>query len=134
MANETANRPPAKQDSAAPSPYETPIDYLKSKGWKCLGNPEWPSAGWLDPTKPLKDGYVDEPVMAMMIDWTATDEHGKSKPVAKLTQVQCQNGQGMPTRYEAAFRKRFIPKVSPVNMQFALLIQMERDMKAQNDK
>lgn len=113
-----------------PDPFVNPQSYLRSKGWKCLGDPSWPTAGWLDPTKPLKDSYTTEPIMTHVWDYEGTDEKGHPKFQRMLRQVQAQNGQGAPVRLELAFRDHFHPKVQPVDMQTALMIQMERDQAA----
>ena len=42
----------------AASPHTDPVEFLLSKGWKCLGNPAWESSLWLDPEQPLVAHYT----------------------------------------------------------------------------
>ena len=70
--------------------FENPTGYLKSKGWKCLGNPDTVTARWWDPqSKPYK-WYTEEPQMAWnkaegkMTQVIAPDGFGAMKPVVRM--------------------------------------------------
>ena len=130
MANATATAPAAQQRGGQPDPYTDPASYLQSKGWKCLGNPDWPSAGWLDPSKPLTEEKSEVPVMAPHLVPDGVTPEGKPKFKYEIRQVQVQDGTGVTGQKVPAFRTHIRPKVEPIPMQEALMIQLERDMKA----
>lgn len=108
-------------------PYSDGIAYLKAKGWRCLGNPEWPTAKWLDPTQPLVAHYTEEPIY---YDHEVREEYyqdGQRKIRYRMEKRQILAQDGSAGALVAAKRFVFHPKVTPVDMQHALSVQLERD-------
>lgn len=128
----TVERRPAPQPAAGdPGPYQgapSSAQYLLSKGWKCLGNPDWPGALWLDPTKPLAGTYGEEPCL---YDVEVRDEQvvdGKIKVTYRKEQRQVmvpdsRGGGGQ----VSARRTVYHPPVTPLSLAAASLVQMQRD-------
>lgn len=124
-----------KQDSSTPSPYgKSGPDYLLAKGWKCIGDPDWPDAGWLDPTKPLQDSWTTEKIEAYAWVPAGADERGQRQFKRVLQHISVQDGQGAPVRPELAYREHFHPKVQPVDIKTAIMVQMNRDLAEQAAK
>jgi hypothetical protein len=108
---------------AAADPFQDPAEYLASRGWRCLGNPAWSTAGWLDPEKPLKGFYESVPRMRRVPDGNG----GWAEE-----QVMAQTGDGQGTQ-RPVVQLRWNPPAEPVGMQEALLTQMERDAAARDE-
>ena len=117
--SETATRAPKQgrpaDQSAQSDPFASPAEYLLGKGWKCLGDPSWQTATWLDPTKPAVGYESKEPVFAPGAD-------------GKPARVMAPNGKG---GLEPAEQTVWHPPADPVPLQLALLTQIERDRKAE---
>jgi hypothetical protein len=113
-------------------PYRDQPAYLASKGWRCLGNPEWNSSLWLDPDQPLVARYSEEPCMyEVEVREEYTDERDglvKVRYKKEMRQIMAQDGRGGAS--QAARRTVYHPKVTPVNLAQAMMIQMERDVAA----
>lgn len=95
------------------SAFEDGPGYLKAKGWRCIGNPAWPTARYLDPTKPLATRTHMEPRFARAID-------GKMKQVQAFTGKL--NGEVAPVEQVVVE-----PAATPLSLEDALQIQMGRD-------
>lgn len=125
MANEAKN---VAASAGGPSPYTDPTAYLQARGWKCLGEPSWPSALWVDPEQPQHAHYRREPIMApRLVQKTYRDDadgREKTRVVEELQQVMAQDGRG---GYKHAERLVFHPKAMPVSVVEALQTQIERD-------
>ncbi len=119
-----------------PSPHNDPGAWLLSKDWKCLGNPEWASALWLDPTKPLVSYYSEEPCMydVEVREELVEDNKIKVKYRTEPRQVLAKDGRGGPE--VAARRSVFHPAVTPLTLSQALMVQLDRDARVsiQQDK
>ena len=132
MANASVNvgKPAPQGDGPVQAdPYGDPVAYLLAKGWKCLGNPEWQSAMWLDPTQPLVSYYSEQ---ECMYDAEVREEYtdpadGLKKVRYRVEQrhVLAQDGRG--GALQSARRQVFHPKVTPINLGQALMTQIERD-------
>jgi hypothetical protein len=95
-------------------PYEQPAEYLKAKGWHCIGNPNWQSARWLHPTRSEKETQYKEKIFAY-------NQKGEYR------QVTVDDGTGNKIDAE---RIVIIPRLEPMTLQDALIIQMDEDMTA----
>ena len=135
MANEAKQQQTAVAERPAPKetndPYGDPVAYLRAKGWKCLGNPDWPTARWIDPTQPAAAHYTTEDILVpQVIEKKFRDDRDgleKTRLVEELQHVMVQDGRGKQVR---AQRTVYHPKATPVPIEFALLAQMERDAAA----
>lgn len=107
--------PPA---STIPDPYEDPVGYLKSRGWKPLGNPSWSSCRWKDPLKPRKGYFTKQPILAANAD-------------GEMEQVMVPDGFGKTRPGE---RPVYHPPGEPVSMQEALGTQLDRDLAEQEEQ
>ncbi len=50
----TVNPPARAPKGQAADPYEQPVQYLLSRGWRPDGEARRPQTRWLDPTKPVE--------------------------------------------------------------------------------
>lgn len=111
------------------NPHTDPVAYLLGKGWRCLGNPEWSSSLWLDPTQPLAAYYTEEPCTYQVeVREEYVDKATNSVKVRyklETRQVLAQDGRGGAA--QAARRKVYHPKGTPMTVSQALMIQIERD-------
>ncbi len=114
------------------NPHTDPAQYLLSKGWRCLGNPAWESALWMDPEQPLRSYYTEEPCMyPVEVREEYVDPNTQQLKVRYKTeqrQVLAQDGRGGAA--VAARRQRFHPKGNPMSMSAAMMLQLERDAEA----
>jgi hypothetical protein len=109
--------------AAAPEsdPWDSPADFLKAKGWRCLGPVGWESALWLDPDSPppgSRPTYTRQAV-------TYVDDEGNVQPV-KVPDGRAGNGQ--PT--VAVYQDVCVRPVPPMPMVEALRTAMERDARS----
>jgi hypothetical protein len=110
-----------------PDPYEQPIDYLKAKGWKHLGLPNHPNTVWLDPSKPLEDRWLSEPIMIKIEREIEINGTPTGKTEIREEQLNYHMGRGNRTDKKPRERTVFIPKVQPVSLSEALQIQLHMD-------
>ena len=132
MANEQRPQPQNqnKPGGGHPDPHASPLDYLQAKGWKPIGLPEWQHCLWLDPSKPSTDVWTEEKRFIKTAEQTGVDANGKPTYRVVEKQVMAQDGSGSSQLVRPVTQWCFTGKVEPVGTQYALLIQMERDMKA----
>lgn len=111
------------------SPHADPVEYLLSKGWKCLGPTGWESSQWLDPEQPLTHYYSEEKCMyqATVREPYTDKETGERRTLYKTEerQILAQTGDG--GALQGAVRSVFHPAVVGVFMPHALRTQLERD-------
>ncbi len=127
-----ANAPATQQtlerraDSPAgpPDPYEDSPGYLRFHGWKCLGDPKHPTAGWVDPTRPMTARESRVPIMVR----DRNDKTGKT-----MKQLQVPTGESAGQRVPGE-RVVYHPATPPMTLQMALRTQMEREMYAAEAK
>lgn len=126
------NRPQGTTATAdVPDPYTDPAAYLRSKGWKCLGDPSWPTAEWLDPEAPRRDSYSKKKVeYQVQVDDVITHRDGRKevKTRTETKRVMAQDGRGT---YQEAEQVVYHPAVQGVPMTHALRIQTDRDLRAE---
>jgi hypothetical protein len=134
LANEAKNvavadRPPQKSAPASEDPYGDPVAYLRGKGWRCLGNPEWPTARWVDPEQAPAAHYTTEKIVVRKMVNRPHRDPATGKEVMRLVEeeqhIMAQDGSGGPP--VPAYRAVFHPQVTPVAMEVALLTQMDRE-------
>jgi hypothetical protein len=122
--------------ASAVSPHADPVEYLLSKGWKCLGNPQWESSQWLDPEQPLAPSYTEQPCMVdavvreNYVDPNTSERRTRYK--VEQRQILCQTGDG--GALQGGVRQVFHPAVTPVAQSDALLRQIQRDAAEQTRK
>lgn len=104
----TAKSAGIKTDAPDFDPWDSPGEYLLSKGWKPQGDPRRHWTKWLDPTKPEKETY--------------------SKRLA-LTRVDPRT-----KKVEEIYQTVVTPAAWPLSRNEAVLIQIERDVAAQVKK
>ncbi len=118
-----------EQPAGAPiDPNKDAIAYLQAKGWKCLGNPEWASALWLDPTQPLVAFSTREKIMyttSIPEEYIDADGRRRTRFKQEERQILAQTGDG--GALQGATREVYHPAVVPVSVSYALMVQMERD-------
>lgn len=119
---------PPRSDFAA---YEDPAQYLLAKGWRPLGNVQWESCLWLDPTQPLAAQSREEPIEADFEEQeTYKDQDGRQRTRIKIVrrQLTVQDAQGNLNVVQA---KRLVKTAAavPVGLQQAVHTQIERDMR-----
>ncbi len=118
-----------EQPPGAPiDPHKDAIAYLQQKGWRCLGNPEWASALWLDPTQPLIAYSTREKIMyttTVPEEYMDADGRRKTRFKSEERQILAQTGDG--GALQGATREVYHPAVVPVGVSYALMVQLERD-------
>jgi hypothetical protein len=116
-AQPAAKRPLPDFDITRQNPHEHPIPYLRSRGWRCSGNPHAPGARWYDPTRPLKDTETKEDFKVMGVEVDPDDpEKKKLKPIVVRT------------------IKRVVvhPGAQPMSMVEALDLQLDREFPSED--
>jgi hypothetical protein len=119
----------APAEPAAPDMYESPIAYLKAKGWRCLGPPEWPTSLWIDPTRPIEK-QTHEEVCRDYVRRQKAGEFGRDgSPVFSYEKedLKAQDGSGVPGQTLPIKQVVVDFPAEPVPLPIAIQIERERE-------
>lgn len=106
---------PAKTIGGAHDPHSDFEGYLRSHGWRPLGNPQWDTCLWEDP-EGTTEAYEDK------VAKFAWSQDGK-----KYEQVQAKDGTGA---IKPVMQTVYHPVTEPMPTQAAIRVQLMRDRAA----
>ncbi len=114
-------------------PFSSPAAWLQEKGWLCLGMPEWPSSGWLDPEAPATYTTTTVKVEGYVRRHVSGQQNADGSPVVQVVkeQLYAQDGSGIQGQKIPIEQTKVHFPAEPVGMPQALQIQRARDLAEQ---
>lgn len=71
-----------------------PAMWLFERGWKCLGDPAWPTAQWFDPASPSKVEKQEVPCYGYVERLDHADRDAQGRPKLKLVREHLKDQDG----------------------------------------